>query len=852
MTANCGHIREILSGALDGVFLGDHESDLMNTHLADCSECRDHQKRLEGAVSLLQNLPYLDESPSFLGKLDSRLLALESEPMEAVASGSSRRRALITANVASPCDDFLEHISGSLDSALLPSEEDEALEHLESCAPCTDYQSRLSAQKTQLENFSLVEPAEDFMEWLNDTLDQCAQIEREVVQKQVWGARIHWMRKQTGPLLRMAAAVLLLVGAVTFFNSQMNPPKKNRNVVKNNPKYSPPKFTNSNPPDINIIPKPKDDPEKPLKGKEPEKGERPQDVKIVKNPEKDQDLSKPDHIKTPVEKDPKDKPNKVDGTTIEKASKIPAGIDLATLDRLLKEIADRRTPVADRNAKLASLAAYPHKRTYGFLSGVMTGKMDDYNQSQTIYSSACAALAGLDNKAAAEVLWTAPIQTQKRKLSPTHVSQAAARFKNADAIQYLASRAANDFKGGERPHAFIAGLSWRDNSTASLCFNNALVSRTKSINSKKMQVRLVNQQLALALGRIGTKADLTLLTQLSSSKMNRSMRLAAIEAIGDLQHPEAAKALKSLTKPLSSKGVALRKAAARAISRYTDPKAITLLIEQLGNEGSTVVTAAIRNGLFQLTGLNKNSHAEWAKWWKENKELLNDAAAIQKLKPGGVHALFDDECFGIPEKGRCSLFMLDCSSSMGYNSKFKRSVAELQRALRTLLPTKRNKSKLYFNVRLFADTSRPLLTDGRHDFFENTPYNINKACKLLDRVRVQQSATDIILAFEKAFRLPNFDTIYLISDGMSTVGRSAEVEQMYYEIHRLNRARRASIHTIGIYNGKNPLFLDLRLRVNGNEGIWKGFLRRLAEDNAGFFVGNFEPKFKAAPKKKKP
>ncbi|MDF1665285.1 MAG: zf-HC2 domain-containing protein, partial [Planctomycetota bacterium] len=267
MTANCGQIREILSGAIDDVFLVDGESDLMGKHLADCAECREHQERLRGAVSLLQGLPYLVEAPtssapasSFLGKLNLSLVALEGaqgsgDAIEAEAdlelaqpssSSSSRskkkrssrgkrssaRRRVPASPGDDPCDDFQELISGSLDDSLLPSESDQLSKHLSLCLACADYQSRLTLQRGTLENFSLIEPNEDFLEWISETLADCAQLERDALTKQAWDGRLSWMQKQTGPLLKLAAAVLLVIGAVAFLQHQLNPPKKSRRVAK--------------------------------------------------------------------------------------------------------------------------------------------------------------------------------------------------------------------------------------------------------------------------------------------------------------------------------------------------------------------------------------------------------------------------------------------------------------------------------------------------------------------------------------------------------------------------------------------------------------------------------------------
>lgn len=889
MTATCGQIREILSGAIDGVFLVDGESELMSTHLADCSECREHQERLQGAVTLLQGLPYLVEAPavsapssSFLGKLSQSLMSLEStqssgEAVEAEADlavvhqsstessrnkktrsrrgkRSSARRQVPAKLGEDPCEDFRELISGSLDDSLLPSESDQLSKHISLCLACADYQSRLSLQCGTLENFSLVEPGEDFLDWISETLTDCAQLERDALTKEVWAGRLTWARKQTGPLLKLAAAVLLVLGAFAFLQQQLNPPKKTRRIAKDSKKDSTnnglgkdkadPNGTQS----PNIIPKPDNpktiEPKKDSSQKDPDSSTPPE------NPKPEIPDTNPD--KTPKNPENPGNEGRNPGRTIEKKPVQKQEIDLAALDKLLREIKDRRTSSGARSAKLAALSNFDHERTYLFLNDVMKGRMDDYVQSQTIYVSACNVLGDLDTKPAAEVLWNVPANPQV--INPTHIAKSVAKFRNKEAISVLASRAANDGFASERPYAFIAGLSWRDNHAASRCFNEALSKRNKSqLNTKKKHLSLLNYQLAISLGRIGAQEDLTLLGHLASGKVNPSLRLASVEAIGDLQHPNVTEVLAALKKPLSTKYSKIREKTALAISQYTDPKAISALIKRLGQEKNARVTSAIRAGLYQLTGLNKKNHREWSSWWKTFEEKLTDADALKKFRGNDVRALLSNEVFGIPSRGVCSLFLLDNSMSMGRDKKFARAVSELKRALRILLTQPRlNKKSRYFNIRLFSDSSRPLLNDGGIDFFEVNPANINKACALLNRVKVQNSPTKISKAFEQAFNLRKnltFDTIYLISDGIPTLGEAPETHRIAYRVGVLNRVRRAVIHTIGIYDGKRPLFLDTRNKVKG-DGIWKGFLRQLADSNGGFFVSNYLVVKK--PKLKKP
>jgi predicted protein tyrosine phosphatase len=81
---------------------------------------------------------------------------------------------------------------------------------------------------------------------------------------------------------------------------------------------------------------------------------------------------------------------------------------------------------------------------------------------------------------------------------------------------------------------------------------------------------------------------------------------------------------------------------------------------------------------------------------------------------------------------------------------------------------------------------------------------------------VADSNTNIFDAIELAYKDPEVDTIYLLTDGEPTTGRLVAPEDILDEVLRWNRQRQIVIHCIGI-------------------GTDADLLKRLAQESGGTY-----------------
>lgn len=867
MTADCGLIREIISGAIDGVFLDDSEQQTMEQHLANCAECRAHKAALEDAVSLLAAvpLPFLDPGldPKAFPKLTNQGAA--SSPINRTGDRAVGREAFLAklgqsldnkpVSSRSPmqgesCEDFNELLSGSLDEALLPSEEALLARHLQACAACKQRQSEYLSLQSTLEGFAWAQPSPDFLLELNDCLDACARLEREELSKQLWQARLHatWhsVRQNTGWLARVAAAVLLLFGSLAFLQ-YMTKRRRNPRITKNNPDRQPPNDSGQ---------EPKTEPKDKPKPKDQGKVEQPplKQPDLAHTEPKDKPGPKPqDHIPNPEPKDPEPKPGppkkqqpKDTGTQDREPEPKRPALDEAALALLINQIKDRRVSVARRQALVRKLGEYPHPKSYQLLNGVMVGRFQDYPGANHYFESACEAAAKLDSKESADILWQAPIQAGRELIDPIHVVRNVARLRNKQAIASLAQRASRDLSG-QRPFAVLAGLGWRNNHIAGQVLTAELGERkSRALNND--QAAELHREMAIVMGRIGHEGSFEVLSNLASSKVKSHalVREGATEALGFLQGKDCVGAL---TEPLKDRNALVRASAARSLARYDDPEAISLMIKRLGKERSSRVKASIHESLFRLTGQTHGSFKAWKSWWKRVESQVRGPKDVNKMRPKGALPVLKDEVFGMPFRPRRLLILLDASASMAYSGKFKRAVDDTKKALTVLYKKSRGRG-VFVNVLVFADTVKRLIHEPRQPLVELNLKNLQHFHRRLDAQKTSQRPTNLLQTFEKAFQFGDFGSLYLVSDGAATSGQ-VDIGAVMRGIKRLNSRRRVSIHCVAVYDGQRPSFLDFRDKVKGNEGQYKNFLRRLSQDNHGFFVGNNDKDPKKVKKARK-
>jgi hypothetical protein len=84
-------------------------------------------------------------------------------------------------------------------------------------------------------------------------------------------------------------------------------------------------------------------------------------------------------------------------------------------------------------------------------------------------------------------------------------------------------------------------------------------------------------------------------------------------------------------------------------------------------------------------------------------------------------------------------------------------------------------------------------------------------------------------ALEEAFKNPEIDTIYFLSDGYPTAGAIVDFTKIVAEVKKWNTVRNVRIHTIAFVAGDGkPLGV-----IEGDKSLPKEFMRSLAQENGG-------------------
>lgn len=243
--------------------------------------------------------------------------------------------------------------------------------------------------------------------------------------------------------------------------------------------------------------------------------------------------------------------------------------------------------------------------------------------------------------------------------------------------------------------------------------------------------------------------------------------------------------------------------------------------EGIGAVIETLAAADARYRMEAFAALSRVTRTElppdaavWQDWWKANgaaflagryrPELRQEAAG-----PGRT------SFYGIPIRSSRVCFVIDRSGSMAEGDRFAAAVKELKRLLDEL-PDGALINILCFGgtVSQFARTTRPLDRTARKD-----------AAQFIDRQGLE-SGTDLYRALEKALtfvgspeigslREDGVDTIVVLSDGMSTVGKLVDDELVGRVIARRARYLRPVIHTVSL--GNDSASLQFLSKLTGGE-----------------------------------
>lgn len=236
--------------------------------------------------------------------------------------------------------------------------------------------------------------------------------------------------------------------------------------------------------------------------------------------------------------------------------------------------------------------------------------------------------------------------------------------------------------------------------------------------------------------------------------------------------------------------------------------------------------------LFRLSGHRLQGAKQWEAWL----DGLDDGWAPPAQEPElveheGVSAARRPQLFDSVESAtRRAVFVVDTSASMKIKtgaetnelhpaglSRFEIMVDELQRVVEQL-PRKSS-----FNIIGFSDDVQWWQTK----LHKASTAKKRSATKFIKSLR-PDGATNSLGALEAAFADSQVDTIYFLSDGYPTAGKTMDFDRILSEVRRWNLTRSLRIHTIAFVAGDGK-----PLQIVEDKATAKRFMQRLAQENGG-------------------
>ena len=267
-----------------------------------------------------------------------------------------------------------------------------------------------------------------------------------------------------------------------------------------------------------------------------------------------------------------------------------------------------------------------------------------------------------------------------------------------------------------------------------------------------------------------------------------------------------------------------RVAALRAIEGLRDPAGIGPIVEQMQGE-TGLVLRRFADTLWRLTGQPFRTNARaWKGWWDRDgadfeiitPEELEKRVAEEEMRR--LRQITRSSFFGIRIESHRVIFIIDVSGSMneptestyvgeGGPPRIDVAKRELSRCIDSLEPGS------LFNIIPFSDGVSPWLEEGVAQCDADSK---EEAKTFVSRMGAL-GGTNLYGSLQEAFRDPDVDTIFVLSDGEPTVGDVIDPGSIREHVGLWNEHRGIVIHSIA---------------VGGNLQV----LEWLAEDNGGTHV----------------
>ena len=218
--------------------------------------------------------------------------------------------------------------------------------------------------------------------------------------------------------------------------------------------------------------------------------------------------------------------------------------------------------------------------------------------------------------------------------------------------------------------------------------------------------------------------------------------------------------------------------------------------------------------------------AAWQRWLRQEQARLVEAGrtnpdaeetpprltagAPRVANPGAPLYYYD-----LPVRANRVVFVLDVSKSMGLGGASSRLAAAQRELVKTLetLP-----EETMFNVIVFEAQATALAERLQ----PATPAMRAHAVRFVRNQRAQGKTATYDALHQALTAVPEPEVVYLLSDGMPSVGAVVAPDKVLQSIQLLNRTRRIKVHALGTLAGPQ-------------DAAFGDFLRQLAEHNYGEF-----------------
>lgn len=328
------------------------------------------------------------------------------------------------------------------------------------------------------------------------------------------------------------------------------------------------------------------------------------------------------------------------------------------------------------------------------------------------------------------------------------------------------------------------------------------------------------------LGRIpDTRAPASLLE--ASRDEEALVRLAAAQALGRKLGVAGVDAI--LGRLLLDPVARVREEAVIAFGHAKDRSVVPLLVGRLHKEPLRIRSAIART-LHRLTdrelGPNPRPWQDWMKAVKASGKAPTDGEATHP-PPRYAKPKKPAHYYGLPILSDRMVFVLDVSGSMNIDTgapdttRLLHAQRELVKALQSL------DERSHFNVVTFSSSVSAL---SKRRLVPATPKNIIAAIRFVRRQH-PGGWTNSHGVLELVFsRFKSIDTIYFLSDGSPTAGKTTVQPRILRAVHDWNRVRGVRVHTIALLMGQtlNPFVLKYDDKPDARQ-----FMHTLARETGG-------------------